>query len=360
MTAADEKRLTNNEEKPMKMIHCGDIHLESPLSTNFDHATALKRRNELLVSFIKMVKYAADNRMSAILIAGDIFDTPDVSRETLAIVMACIMKNPEITFIYLPGNHEKDVLLRAFSEMPANLKVFSAEQKMFIVENVVVAHADRPEELPTLYPGDMNIVMYHGEMDDARIRAWAGRNINYMALGHYHSYSEGVIDPRGVYCYSGCLEGRGFDECGPKGFVVLDYENNTLNRYFVPSAVRTIHEIVIDVTGLGGIEKIDEEIEKRVDELPREDMLKIVLKGSYLAGDSINTAFLQQRYNSMFFAVRVDASGIRLDMPEKDYRFDKSLKGEFIRQVMVSHDLSESQKQMVVDMGLRALAGERL
>ena len=62
----------------------------------------------------------------------------------------------------------------------------------------------------------------------------------------------------------------------------------------------------------------------------------------------------------MFFAVRVDASGIRLDMPEKDYRFDKSLKGEFIRQVMVSHDLSESQKQMVVDMGLRALAGERL
>ena len=344
----------------MKMIHCGDIHLESPLSTNFDHATALKRRNELLVSFVRMVKYAADNSISAVLIAGDIFDTPEVSRETLAIVMACIIKNPAITFVYLPGNHEKDVLLKAFSERPANLKVFSADQKMFIVENVVVAHAERPEELPQLYPGDMNIVMYHGEMNEGRIKAWAGKNINYMALGHYHSYSEGIIDARGTYCYSGCLEGRGFDECGPKGFVLLDFENNNLNRYFIPSAVRTIHEIIIDVTNLKGIEKIDEEIEKRVDDLSREDMLKIVLKGSYLAGDSINTDFLQQRYNSMFFAVRVDASGIKLDMPEKDYRLDKSLKGEFIRQVMSSTELSEAQKQIVVDMGLHALAGERI
>lgn len=341
------------------MIHCGDIHLESPLSTNFNHETALKRRNELLVSFIKMVKYAADNNMEAILIAGDIFDTPNVSRETLAIVMACIMKNQAITFVYLPGNHENDVLLRAFGNIPDNLKVFSAEQKMFIVGNVVVAHAKIPEELPQLYPGDMNIVMYHGEMDDNKIKKWAGKNINYMALGHYHSYSEGVIDARGVYCYSGCLEGRGFDECGPKGFVVLDIENNNINRYFVPAAVRTIHELIIDVTGLAGTEKIDEEIERLTDNIPRQDMLKIVLKGSYLVGDSINVDFLQRRYASEFFAVRIDASGVTLDMPERDYRLDKSLKGEFIRQVM-SSDLSDEHKQIIVDMGLHALAGEKI
>ena len=344
----------------MKLIHCGDIHLESPLSTNFDHATALKRRNELLVSFIKMVKYAVDNGIKAILIAGDIFDAQDVSRETMAVVMACIMKNEAITFIYLPGNHEKDVLLRSFGTVPENLKVFTPENKMFIVENVVVAHADTPEELPQLYPGDMNIVMYHGDMDKVKIRSWAGKNINYMALGHYHSYSEGAIDERGTYCYSGCLEGRGFDECGPKGFVVLDFEGGILNRYFVAASERTIHEITIDVTGLNGIENIYGEIERRVADIPAKDMLKIVLTGSYLAGDSINVNFLQSRYSAEFFAVRIDASGVRLDMPEKDYRLDKSLKGEFIRQVMGSSDLSEMQKQIVVDMGLHALAGENI
>ncbi len=344
----------------MRLIHCGDIHLESPLSTNFNHETAMKRRNELLVSFVKMVKYAADNSMDAILIAGDIFDSPNVSRETMAVVMACIIRNENITFVYLPGNHEKDILLKAFGDkIPDNLKVFSEKDNMFIVGNLVVAHADTPEELPMLYPGDMNIVMYHGEMDDSRIRKWAGKNINYMALGHYHEYREGVIDARGVYCYSGCLEGRGFDECGPKGFVVLDTEKDKITHTFVPSALRTVHEMIIDVTGIGGTGKIDEEIERFTEKIPRQDMLKICLTGSYLVGDSINVDFLQRRYASEFFAVKVDASALTLDMPEKDYRLDKSLKGEFIRQVMGS-DLNEEQKQAIVEMGLHALAGEKL
>ncbi|MBO6215034.1 MAG: DNA repair exonuclease, partial [Lachnospiraceae bacterium] len=287
------------------------------------------------------------------------FDTPEVSRETLGVVMACITKNQNITFIYLPGNHEQDVLVRAFKTLPENLKVFNGEKNMFIVGNVVVAHADKPEELPQLYPGDMNVVMYHGEMDAQKIKAWAGKNINYMALGHYHSYSEGVIDSRGIYCYSGCLEGRGFDECGPKGFVLLELDKSSMNRYFVPAAIRTVHEIVLDVTGLRGTENIDAGIESLTENIPREDMLKIVLKGTYLAGDRINVDFLQRRYSEYFFAVRVDDSGVVLDIPEKDYRLDKSLKGEFIRQVMES-DLSEKQKQSVVSMGLSALAGEKI
>ena len=32
-----------------------------------------------------------------------------------------------------------------------------------------------------------------------------------------HKYKKEKLDNRGVYCYSGCLEGRGFDECGEKG-----------------------------------------------------------------------------------------------------------------------------------------------
>jgi exonuclease SbcD len=37
--------------------------------------------------------------------------------------------------------------------------------------------------------------------------------IDYLALGHIHSYKMEQLDSRGVYCYPGCLEGRGFDEC---------------------------------------------------------------------------------------------------------------------------------------------------
>ena len=53
-------------------------------------------------------------------------------------------------------------------------------------------------------------------------------NIDYLALGHIHSYKCHKLDKRGVYCYSGCLEGRGFDECGDKGFVLLETEEDRL------------------------------------------------------------------------------------------------------------------------------------
>ena len=51
------------------------------------------------------------------------------------------------------------------------------------------------------------------------------KNIDYLALGHLHDYRFERLDSRGHYCYSGALEGRGFDELGPKGFVVVSFNN---------------------------------------------------------------------------------------------------------------------------------------
>jgi fucose 4-O-acetylase-like acetyltransferase len=53
------------------------------------------------------------------------------------------------------------------------------------------------------------------------LSALRGRGIDYLALGHIHAYKKAPLDSRGIYCYPGCLEGRGFDECGRKGFVLL-------------------------------------------------------------------------------------------------------------------------------------------
>ena len=55
------------------------------------------------------------------------------------------------------------------------------------------------------------------------------KNIDYLALGHIHTYKQSKLDNRGTYCYSGCLEGRGFDECGEKGFVLLNIEDVTIS-----------------------------------------------------------------------------------------------------------------------------------
>ncbi len=82
----------------------------------------------------------------------------------------------------------------------------------------------------SLKENKINIVMLHGQeseyegKNDAEIinlRALKDRYIDYLALGHIHEYKVAALDQRGQYCYSGCLEGRGLNECGEKGIVLL-------------------------------------------------------------------------------------------------------------------------------------------
>ena len=63
----------------MKIIHTGDIHLDSKLSANLPKDKAKERGREILSTFVSMVEYAKQNDVDAILIAGDLFDTRNTS-----------------------------------------------------------------------------------------------------------------------------------------------------------------------------------------------------------------------------------------------------------------------------------------
>ena len=69
-----------------------------------------------------------------------------------------------------------------------------------------------------------------------------------------------------VYCYSGCLEGRGFDECGQKGFVVLDIDDEKLTAgfSFVPFAYRSLYTLYVDVTGAMTTQDVAVKMEKAI------------------------------------------------------------------------------------------------
>ena len=198
--------------------------------------------------------------VEAILIAGDMFDTKNISATARNTVLHMITSHPQIRFYYLKGNHDNDNFLSGLEELPVNLKLFGtqwttyeeAEGKVIIsglelsAENVGAAHV-------SLVPDarKFNIVMLHGQeaasesKDKAEIipiKDFRNKGIDYMALGHIHAYKKETLDARGIYCYQGCLEGRGFDECGEHGFVVLDVdvENGKFTHTFVPFAWRKL------------------------------------------------------------------------------------------------------------------------
>ena len=57
---------------PMKLIHCADLHLDSPLSAHLTREQAKERRQELLTACKQMTDFAVTEGVRAILISGDL------------------------------------------------------------------------------------------------------------------------------------------------------------------------------------------------------------------------------------------------------------------------------------------------
>ena len=109
----------------MKIIHCADLHLDSKMETNLNKEKSKERKNEILITFEKMVEYAKKNDVQVIIIAGDLFDKKAVSAKAKKIVKNAIYSNPKIDFIYLKGNHDEAGFLEQGDEVPSNLKMFT-------------------------------------------------------------------------------------------------------------------------------------------------------------------------------------------------------------------------------------------
>ncbi len=360
----------------MKIIHCADLHLDSKMTANLSKEQAKERKMEILRSFSRMVSYAKRQQVSVILIAGDMFDTRNVSAMVRNTVRDVIVQNPEIDFLYLKGNHDNDNFLSKLDEIPSNLHLFSDTWTTYTYGNIAItgleltnANSRTAYNSLVLDHDVFNIVTMHGQLagykskdkvevislDDLK-----NKNIDYLALGHVHEYKLDKLDNRGVYCYSGCLEGRGFDECGPRGFVVLSVEQRTANVEFIPFGSRTLYELPVDVTGIVTTQDAAGRIEKAIatTQYSSKSLVKIVLQGEIGVECELETDFLEEQFVDYFYFVKV-CDETKLFIDYRDYEKDASLKGEFIRMVSAS-DLTEADKAKVIRTGLLALQGEEI
>lgn len=359
----------------MRMIHCADLHLDSAMTTHLDRDKANERKQELLNAFIKMVEFAATNNVEVILIAGDMFDTKDVQRTTKNTVIYQIQKHPEIRFYYLKGNHDGDNFIDELKDIPDNLYLFDNQWKSYKEgKNIRIYGVEQNGYNPYIYrdfkadKNEINIVILHGQDTEnggdgaeyINLRALENKGIDYLALGHIHSYREGQLDSRGKYCYPGCLCGRGFDECGPHGFVCMniDEENHLIQSKFMPIDSRNLYQVYVDVTGCTKtIEMIDIAKEK-LREYSSDSLIKIVLTGELDVECEKNLEYIQKTFESEFYYVTVsDKTTLSVDIDK--FAMDISLRGEFVRQVRQNEDLSDEDKSVVIRYGLQILDGEK-
>ena len=352
----------------MKILHTSDIHIDSPMNSRLSAAKVRERKRELMLSFENLAKEALNQRCQAMIIAGDLFDSENVSKRALDTVISVINRYPSITFFYLKGNHEGDVLASS-PDLPKNLLIFGEEWTYFGADGVTVAGRSGCEENMfdslCLNSDTKNIVVLHGELRDRSAfpdvigrRDAENRGIDYLALGHYHKYSEESLPDGTLAVYCGCPEGRGFDECGEMGYVIIDTEPS-VSHSFVGFAKRQMRIVPVDISGATDAAEIAARAERALIGISSSDIVRIELVGRYPVGLWKDTEALRAKFENRFYYTEVkDSSKIEID-PES-YRNDRSLKGEFIRLVTSDGSLSDEQKERVIACGIYALMGENI
>lgn len=256
----------------LRFLHCADAHLDTPHTVD-DLELADVRRAELRSAFSSMMLYVKQNRISLLLIAGDLFSHAFLSQETTSLLRREFASVPDCQIVIAPGNHDffaEDTIYQTVSFSP-NVHIFKKDipecfSFSFTDENGAEALCEvwgfantSPDmngyevlggfRLPEKRPGTHRIFVGHASLSGARENdenphapclkkeQLAAAGFDYCALGQYHT-SDGIRriaattaagKTRTTYfSYAGCLVGRGFSESGMRGAVcgTLDFDEN--------------------------------------------------------------------------------------------------------------------------------------
>jgi len=368
----------------VKILHCADLHLDSPL-TSPDAARSEQRRNELRAAFTSLIMSAKMNNVDFLLIAGDLYDSEYVSKDTVALICREFASIPECKIIIAPGNHDPYSQTSYYrrAEFPDNVYIFDSDSVTsfdFPESNVTVYGygftSDKMEHCPLVgikpaHESRINILVAHGELDTESsvycpipVKVLEGCGFDYVALGHRHSYTEPIGIGGGFVAYSGCLEGRGFDECGEKGAIIAAADKADRLRFaakFNRFSKRCYEIEHVDVSGSRSnadlLDKITEACEAK--HYGSDVSLRVIMEGE-VSDDFVPSAdFLAGQLTKLGYAQIKDCT---LPILDKDkLAADSTLRGEFYRSLepmLLSDDPDESSlASRALRCGLAALAG---
>lgn len=368
----------------LKIIHTGDIHLDSPFS-GLDERRAEIRKTELRATFSSLMTYVRLNSVNILLIAGDFFDSGFVTRETVAIALREFSRVPECKIIISPGNHDPYTEDSVYAKVkwPDNVCIFNSEQMTrfefpelncdvygyaFTGESLTECPIDKVE------PNDrVKLLCAHAHLDvptskyapvSASMLASCG--FNYAALGHVHNAAP-IAELGGcVYGYCGCLEGRGFDECGAKGAVSIEIDegDGKMSVRTLNFAKKHYESLAISVEGAGSLYDITERIKSLIKErhFGSDTILRVTLEGEMPATLMPSPSVIEEAVTDVFSIEVRDETTAMLD---DDYLMqDPTVKGEFYRllrpKLLDSDPEVRKTARLALRYGFAAMSGESI
>ena len=377
----------------MKLIHCGDLGLCAALPAFLSEEQQEARREELFATFERMLTYADRHQVAGVLIAGGLFGRAAVYQEIEKRVRETMAEHPYLSFFYLPDGDGRETFLYPAEPMPENLFVFNESVRKYrLPGNIVItgqALADPKAFSEKLDRRDFNIVMLRGKEIPAG-EDFAGRGIDYLALGGRACAASGRIDDRGIFSYAGCLEGTDFSEAGQHGFKLLDIDesSHTYRVQLLDDAMRHPWMVPVDVSGLETIDAImkrvravlslltgtpsdDPEIANvplgEVEEilgtmggrrLHQEDLVEVMLRGSIPMEMKREPEAVEKALNGSFYVVSVQDETYRVGNEKATPDTVQQMIAGFSAEVEHDGKLSKEAKRYITGEGAALILQE--
>ena len=361
----------------IKILHTGDIHLDSPFSGLDAHRSEV-RRNELRGTFTSLMTYARTENVDLILITGDMFDTGFATRETISLFIREISKL-KCPVVISPGNHDPagEGSVWKKNVFPENTYIFTSEnlssfefpelgfrvygwgfEKAAMREdpiagnkaekdgliNILSAHCDLTSPISSSCPMTANELLAFGA--------------DYCALGHVHNPDDTAY-PRGI-AYCGCLEGRSYDEIGPKGAIVCEIGLRTSPGGEVPVrysrvrfSKRRYESLSLPVDGVADTEELREKIAGCISEKKFGDdtLLRLTLTGRVAEDLTVDAAALSDLGERLYaLDIRDETTP---DWNASALRADPTVRGEFYRVLEPLLTSPEPKKRKIASAALR-------
>ncbi len=360
------------------ILHAADFHI----GAKFDFlpsARAVDAINLQFAALQSMVGYAASSAADAVLIAGDLFDAPDIRPQLASAVFTVLGKCPCPVFI-APGNHDyyHAGSVYATQVLPQNVHVFR-ERFLEPVElpdgKTVIwgaAFQDISASIALDAPLDLsktNICLMHGELggsggynpvsESAVLRS----RFDYIALGHNHRFSGVFRISRTALSCPGCFAATASNELGVKGYLAGNIEKGDIALTLRPSGAVRFEEVLLPMAGINSDTMLMDKLSPLLPEERTRTCCCVRLTGTRMYEPDL--AALSRALRDMFFHAHVvDESAAMQDLYR--YENDDGLRGTVTRDFLSRMEENREDEQtcakltLALEYALAALDGREL
>lgn len=361
----------------MKLVLFSDPHLDTKFAwlAGRPHLAA-QRRQGLRDTLVRIADLAESSGADALLCGGDLYEHDRFSPDTIAFVRTLFARLDPMPVLIAPGNHDwlGPASLYQQAKWSPNVHVFQHDhlEAFTLTEGLTIwgaahrapANTDGFLDHFQVDRAGVHLGLFHGSERGALVFQESGKaphapfgsdqialsGLHHAFLGHFHRAREAEM-----YTYPGNPDPLSFGEDDQRGAVIATVgPQGQVAREWHRVASTSVYAMDLDVTGCDSQQDLRDLLASRLRSL--DGFVQVRMTGDLDPAIDLQSGALESAAPGVA-ALIVQTDGVRPTYHFDTIELESTVRGQFVRDVRGSANLSQDEQRRVLVTGMRALDG---